>query len=129
MLSSLSSAKEQLSIQPNLDVPLAQTTMFFAHNAYNSAAYGAMFPNQSLSITELLDMGVKGLELDLYYNQGEIRLCHLLCADYGLGLSMKLTDALKEVSEWMQKHPGEVVFLKLEDHIDKAGQEMLGGYY
>jgi hypothetical protein len=105
--------------------PLAETTMVFAHNAYNSAAYGAMWPNQTLSITELLDMGVRGLELDVYFDKGELRLCHMVCADYGLGLSLKMEDALKEVSAWMNKNPGNVVFLKIEDQLEENGKKLL----
>lgn len=48
------------------DKPLGETTMVFAHNAYNSVAYGANWPNQSLSISEALDLGASGVELDVY---------------------------------------------------------------
>jgi len=105
--------------------PLGETTMVFAHNAYNSAAYGAMWPNQKLSITELLNIGVRGLELDVYFDKGELRLCHMVCADYGLGLSLKMEDALKEVSAWMENNPGNVVFLKIEDQLEESGKKLL----
>ncbi len=105
--------------------PLAETTMVFAHNAYNSAAYGSMWPNQNLSLTELLNLGVNGLELDVYFHKGELRLCHLVCADYGLGSSLKMEDALKEISAWMANNPGKVVFLKIEDHLEESGKKLL----
>ena len=107
------------------DKPLAETTMVFAHNAYNSVAYGANWPNQNLSISEVLDMGINGVELDVYYDKGELRLCHLLCADYGLGSSLKMQDALTEVATWMKNNPDKVVFLKIEDHLDEQGKKLL----
>lgn len=86
------------------DKPLLETTMIFAHNAYNSNAYGAYFLNQGMSITEVLDLGISGVELDVYFDNGELRLCHLLCADYGIGTSLKMSDALNEIAQWIAKH-------------------------
>lgn len=69
-----------INILPDRTVPLIDTSIVMAHNAYNSLSSGAMWPNQQLSLTELLDLGVRGLELDVHWDKGEVRLCHELCA-------------------------------------------------
>ena len=116
------SLADPINILPDRTVPLINTSIVMAHNAYNSISSGSMWPNQQLSLTELLDIGVRGLELDVHWDKGEARLCHELCtpkyADIVLGYNRPLADALKEVQTWLDKHPSETIILKFEDYLD-----------
>jgi hypothetical protein len=114
-----------IDILPNKDVPIDKTTFIFAHNAFNSAAYGNILPNQQLSLTELADLGSRGFEWDLHWSQDAIRTCHMVCANWGLGTNNPFSSALVELATWLQQHPEEVIFLKLEDHLDNAPKDLL----
>jgi hypothetical protein len=116
-----------ISILPNRTLPLNETSIVLAHNAYNSLAEGALWPNQQPSITELLDIGIRGLEFDVHWNNGAIRLCHELCAPICLGYNRRLEDALVEVNSWLQLHPNETIILKLEDYLKGAPRRALFG--
>jgi hypothetical protein len=111
-----------INILPDRTVPLTDTSIVMAHNAYNSLSEGALWPNQQLSITELLDIGVRGLELDVHWNNGDVRMCHELCTprytDIVLGLNRPLADALQEVQAWLNNHPTETIILKFEDYLN-----------
>jgi hypothetical protein len=111
-------ATSAINILPDRAASLSSTTTIFAHNAYHGPTTGAYIPNQTLSLTELLDLGVRGIELDVYNQQGELRLCHAICTPNGLGFlgyNRKLSDALQEIQAWITKNPSELVMLKFED--------------
>ncbi len=124
-----------LKIAPDRTLPLTRTSMIFAHNAFNSEPEGAVFPNNYLSITEALDVGARGIELDLYWDNDDVRLCHVLCGSHvpeltlgglkrlpglGLGLNRPLSSALVEIRHWLDRNPDQLVILKLEDELDNA---------
>jgi len=117
-----------ISILPDRTVPLIDTSIVMAHNAYNSFASGGLGPNQQLSLTELLDIGVRGLELDVYWVNDEARLCHLLdpthtnntLVNLAISYNRPLAGALSEVQTWLTSHPTETVILKFEDYLSTA---------
>eukprot|EP01111_Echinosteliopsis_oligospora_P011655 TRINITY_DN3895_c0_g1_i1.p1 TRINITY_DN3895_c0_g1~~TRINITY_DN3895_c0_g1_i1.p1 ORF type:complete len:679 (+),score=183.76 TRINITY_DN3895_c0_g1_i1:66-2102(+) len=73
-----------LQTQRNLELqhPIDQLPMIGSHNSYNFIKYPFFTPNQRLTITEQLDLGVRWLELELHYipklattQQGAFRIC------------------------------------------------------
>jgi hypothetical protein len=51
-------------------VPMSQGFNVMGHNAYNSSAYSSLVhidPNHKLTITELLDLGVRTIEMDYHW--------------------------------------------------------------
>ena len=109
-----------INILPDRTLPLDKTSIVLAHNAFNSLSEGALWPNQQLGITELLDIGVRGLELDVHWDNGAIRLCRELCAPTFLGYNRQLEDALLEVDNWLRLNLTEVVIIKFEDYLSRA---------
>lgn len=111
----------KLDILPDKSVPLDQTSLILAHNAYNSRISGAIMPNQELSLTRLLNAGARGIELDVHWDHDAARLCHEICNYLPIAsYNQKLQDALGEIKTWLNKNLGQVVILKLEDYLEKA---------
>ncbi|KJZ79546.1 hypothetical protein HIM_01015 [Hirsutella minnesotensis 3608] len=78
---------------------------------HNSAFVGdTPFHNQFVSVTEQLDSGVRFLQAQTHDQFGRIELCHTSCLELDVG---PLSDYLNEVSEWMSRHPDDVVTLLL----------------
>lgn len=121
-----------LSYQRTLDLgsPLGQASFLHSHNAYNSKHYqnaGSYWdPNHELSLGEQLDLGMRGIELDVHYTLGnafkkELLLCHgqgnhLGCSPF----DRRFKDGIAEISSWLrqERNRGEVVILYIEDHMD-----------
>ncbi|GAA0592825.1 hypothetical protein GCM10010394_22630 [Streptomyces crystallinus] len=91
------------------------------HNSFaNSWMHAPLPPNQSRSIKEQLDDGVRGLMLDTYdpKGTGPVELCHggtSLCFE-------EFKSALLTIVNFLQKNPQEVVTVFLENY---ASQETL----
>ncbi|KAJ4265591.1 hypothetical protein NW762_004884 [Fusarium torreyae] len=78
---------------------------------HNSAFVGELPPhNQHVSVTDQLDLGVRFLQAQTQDKDGDIQMCHTHCWELDEG---HLEDYLKEVSDWMDKNPDEVVTLLL----------------
>lgn len=80
------------------------------HNAYNSASEGFTFPNQNLSISEQLAMGVRGFMLDVYDLKGTSTVYH---AKKILGKA-PFTSVLQDIKVFLDDNPNEVVTIILE---------------
>ena len=118
-LNHLISSASPIDILPNRTIPLNETSLVLAHNAYNSVRTGSIMPNQGLSLTELLDVGVRAVELDVYWDHGEARLCHEICNQIPLAYNRLLSDALTEVNTWLINNPSEVIVIKFEDYLHR----------
>src|SRR6476661_6304156 len=104
------------------------------HNSFNADANGLTLShadnNQQLTLTQQLDGDIRALELDVHFvpgteNGGQkvVRVCHGRGADeYHAGCTTEplLTAVLPEIRSWLAAHPGQVVLLYLEDHLDEA---------
>lgn len=123
--------------RPDYTVPVNQSLIVMAHNAYNIVGTGvtSAMPNQQASLSELLDMGVRGFELDVYTRGKDFLLCHGLCnhdlgehvgagLDWLFGQNRRLVDALQEVAKFIKANPTEVIALKLEDHVGQDVTEL-----
>ena len=99
--------------------PLNWIQQIDAHNAYNSAADGFIFPNQRYSISDQLDLGVRSIELDPNEYFGFIRVCHAKDDDLGCARTDRLFDnVLKEVRNWLDDNPDEVIIIRMENYVD-----------
>lgn len=126
--------KTQREIQ--IDVPFDQIQMVSAHNAFNDRAdgYGEVdncpwpppykrtcldLANQEFSFTDLLNMGVRGMEIDPWWCFGKMLMSHDLdkayegCAPW----DREFEDGIKEIGKWVHKpeNAQEVIRLYFED--------------
>jgi phosphatidylinositol-specific phospholipase C-like protein len=118
-----------LQRQIDLDAPFNQEIFIGTHNSYNSANYSIPFiryvdPNQTLSIVDQLEMGMRTLEFDAHWflsrkGKKDILLCH--GQDNHLGCSIydrPIKDGLQELQTWLKANPDEVILLYIERHLD-----------
>lgn len=111
--------------QQRLDInePLSKASFIHAHNAYNSSAYTDFWtyldPNHTMRLEEMLDMGVRSLELDAHKINGNIVLCHAGGDDIGCtGTERDMQSSLEDIDEWLMVNPNEVIIIYLEDYMD-----------
>lgn len=122
--------QEQLA----LDVPLGETLVPATHNSFNASAYdptlSGLDANQQLSLTDQLRIGFRGLELDVHWFptptgdapnglRGPV-LCHGTGPHAGCSADRPLAEGLAEIAAWLDAHPGRVIVIDLEDHLDEA---------
>ncbi len=99
-----------------LDTPLNRTQWLGAHNAWNDSA--AVWANQRWTAERLLEAGVRSFDLDLHRNaQGQIKLCHESCSAF-YGAEDDYEAELAKYARWLDAHPGELLFIDLEDHVN-----------
>jgi len=100
-------------------LPLSQQQWLGAHNAYNSKG---IFKNQSWTLSQQLDAGVRVLELDLHRRllSSKVRVCHgagaydCLLNPFG---ARDYQQILTEVKTWSDQHPDQLLILELENHV------------
>lgn len=102
----------------HLDRTLDRVTFVTAHNAFASNIK-SIVPNQSWSIKEQLNNGVRGFMLDIWSQDKKAVLCHMTC-DLKIGslkiksISVSLTDQFKVFEEFLKANPNEIITLHLE---------------
>lgn len=126
--------KTQRELQ--IDIPFDQIQMVSAHNAFNDRAdgYGILdncpwpppynhtcldLANQEFSFKDLLDMGVRGIEIDPWWCFGKMLMSHddgkqyRGCAPW----DREFDDGIKEIGEWVNKpeNAHEIIRLYFED--------------
>ena len=130
-------ARTALGLQYELasDVELRNTPWVYTHNSFNSVAevgptLSARDPNQTLTLVDQLDEGVRSLEIDehLYTSPQDPRVggrgpvvCHARGEDQGhAGCTTEkpLVVVLREVRGWLDRHPRQVLLLYLESHLE-----------
>ncbi|MHC4831980.1 MAG: phosphatidylinositol-specific phospholipase C domain-containing protein, partial [Planctomycetota bacterium] len=94
-----------------------EVTYATTHNAFNHRGW-FLFPNQDGSITEQLDEGVRGLMLDVHYLVSGRRSVPLVYHSFASLGFQPLTKVLGEVKRFLDREPGEVVTLILENYVD-----------
>ncbi|XP_031573619.1 uncharacterized protein LOC116307491 [Actinia tenebrosa] len=126
--------KTQRKLQVNMSLDRVQ--MLAAHNAFNNRAdgYGELddchwpppyksecivLANQEFSFTDLLQMGIRAIEIDPWWCFGKVRMSHALNHAYlGCGpWDREFKDGIKEIAEWSKRseNKNEVIRLYLED--------------
>jgi len=86
------------------------------HNAHASTADRFAPPNQTSGLTQQLEDGVRGFMLDTYYDDrfgGAPALCHGACV-FG---RRPLVDGLRELNDFLEAHPREVITIIFESYI------------
>ena len=119
-----------------MDIPINQVQMISAHNAFNNRAdgYGLLdgcpwpppykqtclnLANQEFSFTDLLDMGVRGMEIDPWWCFGKMLMSHNNgkayrgCAPW----DREFEDGIQEIGKWLHQpeNSHEVIRLYFED--------------
>ena len=124
-----SSLREALLLQASIDqfesLNIAQ--FIGVHNALISRNYttsknplnlNIADPDNYLSATEMLNSGVRMLELDVGYLNSQLKICHnhsienlnnIVCDD-----NYSLVNALKEINSWIDSNPTEFIILYLD---------------
>jgi hypothetical protein len=113
------------------DRTLDEVAFAATHNSMSAADQeGWKLTQQERGIPAQLDAGIRGLLIDMYYAAktrrgiqnlpkrqvglvGDVYLCHAVC---GLGAT-SATDALRDVRDFLQQHPHEVLVFSIEDHV------------
>jgi hypothetical protein len=127
---------QALALQRDIDVnvPMNQATFIGTHNSENAIAYQIPFvryvdPNQILSLTDQLEMGVRSLEYDVHWYTNshlkkDVLLCHALSNHVGCSMfDRPVTDGLEELRDWLKKNPGEAVLLYFDRGVALDGHE------
>jgi len=84
------------------------------HNSMSSEENGWLAPNHLYNISQQLNDGIRGLNVDTYLWEGEAYLCHGFCE---LG-SQPLIEALKEIKAFIDNHPNEVLVMTFQSSLD-----------
>jgi hypothetical protein len=126
-----------LLLQNRIDwyAPLAQAAFVATHNSYNSRAYSRngtyIDPNQTISVYDQLEIGVRALELDVHFSLSsrgrwpwqwrfsrELMLSHAR-GDLGTHPNDRLfRQGLAEIRDWLDEHPNEVIIVYIEDQME-----------
>jgi hypothetical protein len=92
------------------DRPLDSVVFAATHNAMSSDERGWLAPNHLYSVPTQLQDGIRALNMDVHEEDGEAVLCHGYCS---LG-RQGLVDGLREIADFLEDHPREVVVLTFE---------------
>lgn len=95
------------------DRPYDQVLFPGTHNAMSNREDRWILPNQNRNLRNQLRDGIRVLLLDVYDQNGEILLCHSICA----AGRRPFLDAMNELRSFLDANPGEVVTLILEDYV------------
>ena len=95
-----------------------------SHNAMSNAAEGWLAPNNTRTMPDQLDAGIRSLMLDTWYSGGLPVLCHGGEIAPGIGCSITgekpLADGLGELTTYLDTHPHEVLSIIFESYISEA---------
>ncbi len=108
------------------DAPIYFTPMAIAHNSFQYTKAGFhLIQNQTYSITDLLNMGVRMLSPDVHNYNGNMRLVHCestqrefcdLRGQYWVAW-------LEELKIWVDKNPGEFVLVFIENYPENKWRD------
>jgi hypothetical protein len=109
-------------------VALRDAQWLGTHNSFNAPVNGLtpshVDSNQQLTLTEQLDGDVRSIELDVHYIGGVARVCHGRGEDQlhaGCTVEDDFATVLREVRDWIDSHPDQVLLVYLEDHLGADG--------
>jgi hypothetical protein len=134
-----SDVHRRLALQYELggDVPFANAPWLGTHNSFNSPDE---FPtlshtdsNQQLSLVDQLRLDMRKLEIDVHWFRsaragGDLApvVCHARGAGEmhaGCTTERLLSETMAPVAAWLNDHPGQVLLLYVEDHLEPASLE------
>ncbi len=88
-----------------------EVTFAGAHNAMSCADQGWSLPNHARCIADMLEYGIRAINIDIYFRHNRIFMCHGYCE---LG-NRPLVDALREIRAFMESNPGEIVTINFQN--------------
>jgi hypothetical protein len=89
-------------------------------------ALSAQDSNQRITLVDQLDAGIRSLELDVHRFPSLTGggpapvVCHATEEHAGCTTEKTLAATLDPIAAWLRDHPGQVLLLYLEDHLDNA---------
>jgi hypothetical protein len=97
------------------DRPYDEVVFAATHNAHStlSADFHQVNANQTNSISQQLDDGVRCMALDIYEHEGDTALCHGPCT---LG-ALSHRDTLNDLKSFLESNPHDVFTIIYEDHV------------
>ncbi|PIK53576.1 hypothetical protein BSL78_09494 [Apostichopus japonicus] len=130
--------KTQRDLQ--VDEPFFNVQILDGHNAFNTRAdnYGGndtcawpppykrpcwAFANQEFSFTDMLNMGIRGFEIDNYWCNNDIRMAHLgsdlklLCFER----TKTFAEGMKEIGDWLKKEGNTNELIRI--YLDRPGSD------
>lgn len=115
----------QLELQHRLDyqVPLVDATFIGTHNSYNATDWGYPYPNHRRDPVDQLNGGFRVINYDVH-TFGLLNIREILCHFAGgssltcHGSDQNFGDGLRNLNNWLENNPDEVVLLIIEDHIN-----------
>lgn len=138
--------RTQYEIQ--IDEPFDNLQLIDSHNSYNNRADGygkndsCEWPppykppcyglaNHEFSVTDQLNMGIRGIELDPWYCYDQMRLAHL-------GTPLKLgclerhklfSDGVQEIADFLNKpeNVGQIIRIYMNEKADQAHDDLING--
>lgn len=95
------------------------------HNAYANYADGWLWAQQSIAVADQLKAGVRALMLDIDDEDGEVYLLHAGWARSsvlrpGFSSFRRLTDTLKDVNDFLDANPEEIVTIFFESDVKNS---------
>ncbi|XP_071499466.1 uncharacterized protein [Diadema antillarum] len=124
--------KTQRELQINFRVD--QMQVFDAHNAFNNRAYGLAYgandtcqwpppydnvcigiANHEFSIVDMLNMGIRSVELDIWWCFDAMRVAHL-GTRFALGcgeFNVPLADVIADIGDWLDQTENEDEFVRI----------------
>ena len=102
------------------DRPVDEVAFAGGHNIMSSEEREWLAPNHLVAMPTHMRNGVRGLNMDVYDQDGELTLCHGYCE---LG-SQPLVDALSEIDEFLDEQPGEVFLITFQSSVTAESMEM-----
>jgi hypothetical protein len=106
--------------------PINWVTTLNAHNAYNNKNDNYSIPDQKYSMTDLLNWGVRSLELDVHWVYGQVLVCHGMPDHSGCAPFDRLyAYAIRELGEWLDANPGEIIHINFEDRAENAPDDAI----
>src|SRR3954468_14319305 len=121
---------QALELQHQLGDALPWTDAMWVgtHNSFNTIANSPPSlsntdSNQHLSLVDQLDIGIRGIEIDVHWMLNRAVVCHARPpSELNIGCTTErdLATELQPVAEWVDAHPDDVLLLYLEDNIENA---------
>lgn len=114
--------------------PFNHVAWLGAHNTYNTAqeslGSGLAGWQHSFSITDMLRMGVRSIDMDVHADAtSRIQVCHSASRPCPIG-SRPLAYALREVRDWLVSNPNELLFINVQrEWDDSRTQEVALTFY
>ncbi|MBL0159189.1 MAG: hypothetical protein IPP47_19050 [Bryobacterales bacterium] len=111
-------------------VPVNYVTTFGTHNSYSSynSGFNSIFStDQNLSLYDQLEAGSRIVRIDPYFYFDNMRVCHtswvpscaalspLFSLEFAISPGRLYAYAIRELADWLERHPGELVILLLHN--------------